>query len=158
MTLVVGVGSRFGGDDAAGLAVLERLRGSGLQDHVHLLETEGEPAGLIGDWAGVDDVIVVDAVRSGAAPGTVHRLDALKGPLPASLVHMSSHAFGISDTVELARALGRLPRSLEIYGIEGRDFGIGAPLAPEVEQAVERVAAELRVRLRTATGRAGSRR
>ena len=145
--MVVGIGNRYRGDDAAGLAVTERLREGGLPAGVRIVEREGEPTELIADWDAAGEVIVVDAVRSGAPVGTVHRVDALAGQLPATLSHTSSHAFGIAETIELARALGRLPRSLEVYGIEGRDFGAGAGLAPEVERAVERVASELSRRL-----------
>ena len=73
---------------------------------------EGEPVGLIEEWTGADAVIVVDAVSSGAPPGTIHRLDPLAEPIPAALSQGSTHAFGLAETIELARALDRLPRRL----------------------------------------------
>ena len=147
MTLVLGIGNRLRGDDAAGLAVTDLLRAARLRDDVRVIEREGEPTDLIEDLDAAGEVIVVDAVHSGADPGTVHHLDALSQPLPPALGRTSSHAFGIADTIELARALGRLPRSLEVYGIEGRDFTAGAGLAPEVERAAAGVAGELIERL-----------
>ena len=93
-------------------------------------------------------MVIVDAVRSGAKAGTIHRLDALARPLPAQLFRASTHHLSVAEAVALGRALGRLPERLEIYGIEGRDFTAGLGLAPEVERAVERVAAELGERLR----------
>jgi hydrogenase maturation protease len=57
--------------------------------------------------------VVVDAASSDtAAPGTVHRFDALRQPLPASVLASSTQTIGVPAAVELGRALGRLPRSL----------------------------------------------
>jgi hydrogenase maturation protease len=110
---------------------------------MRIVEHEGEPSALLDLWRDGEDGVLVDAVRSGAGPGTVHRLDAVAGPLPADLFATSTHHLSVADAVELARALGRLPRGLVVYGIEGRDFGAGQGITPDVEQAIERVVAEL---------------
>jgi hydrogenase maturation protease len=88
-------------------------------------------------------VLVVDGAASGAPPGTIRRFDARSGPLPARLLRTSTHAFGVPDAVELARALGRLPARLEVYAIEGARFTTGAELSPAVERAVGELAASL---------------
>jgi hydrogenase maturation protease len=108
---------------------------------------EGEPVGLIDDWTGADVVIVVDAVSSGAPPGTIHRLDPLSEPIPAALSQGSTHAFGLAETIELARALDRLPPRLTVYGIEGEAFGAGDELSGPVRAAVEAVRLEIGRRL-----------
>jgi hydrogenase maturation protease len=140
---VIGVGNPWRRDDAAGLAVARRLRGT-LPAGVELLEREGEPAGLIDAWDGADALWLVDAVSSGAAPGTVHRLDASAQELPAGLFRASTHHLGLAEAVELARALGRLPIRTIFYGIEGASFDVGEELTPEVEAAVVRVADAVR--------------
>lgn len=140
--LVVGVGNAWRSDDGAGPAVARRLG-----PDPRVLAYEGEPVGLIEAWGGVDEVLLVDAVSSGAPPGTVHRLDALAAPLPAELARGSTHAFSVQATIELARVLGRLPPRLEIYGIEGERFHAGGELSPAVEHAVEDLCRELAARL-----------
>ena len=55
----------------------------------------------------------------------------------------STHAFGVADAVELARALGRLPGRLDVYAIEGASFTAGDSLSPEVERAVDDLATAL---------------
>ena len=45
-------------------------------------ELEGEPIGLVHALEGVDEVAIVDAVFSGALPGTVHEFEAGTEPLP----------------------------------------------------------------------------
>jgi hydrogenase maturation protease len=111
---------------------------------VEVLEREGEPTALIDAWEGADTVWVVDAVSSGAPAGTVHRLDASEQELPAELFRTSTHHFGLAEAVELARSVGRLPRELVVFGIEGASFQAGERLSPEVESAAESVAAVLR--------------
>ena len=137
--IVIGIGNAFRGDDAAGLAVARALG-----DDPRVIVHEGEPIDLLDRWEGAGEVVVVDAARSGAAPGTVHRLDGLAAPVAAG---GSTHAFGLAETLALARALGRAPARVEVIGIEGEHFGAGDELSPAVTTAVAEVAAELRTRL-----------
>ena len=90
-------------------------------------------------WTGRDTVILVDAVSSGGTPGTVHRFDARATPIPVGLFHHSSHAFGVAEAVELARAVGRLPPRLIVYGVVGMRFAFGRGLTGAVEGAVSGV-------------------
>lgn len=136
---VIGVGNRFRSDDGAGPRVAELLKDSGLD----VLELPGEGAELIEAWSGAERVIVVDAARSGAAPGTLHRFEAADTPLPVGFFHYSTHQFGVAEAIETARALGRLPARLTVYGIEGKCFAFGEALVPEVEAACRAVAAEI---------------
>ena len=53
----------------------------------------------------------------------------------ASPANRSTHAFGVAEALELARALNRLPPCLLIYGIEGKNFAMGTGLSPEVRTA-----------------------
>ncbi len=135
--LVIGVGNDYRHDDAAGLVVARRLREMSFQ-HITVREMSGEGAALIAAWQGADRVIIVDAVRSGAAPGTIFRFEAHREPIPTSFFHYSTHAFGVAEAIETARSLGQLPKSLIIYGIEGGDFSVGEGLSPEVEHAVSK--------------------
>jgi hydrogenase maturation protease len=139
---LIGVGNRFRGDDAAGLLVAERLRVE--LPEIEVLELEGEPAGLIDAWDGADVAIVVDTVSSGSPPGTIHRVDATGRDLPGDVFRASTHALGLAEAVALARALGRLPDSLVVYGLEGAAFAVGETLSPATQVAVERVAALVR--------------
>lgn len=136
--LVVGVGSADRGDDSVGLLVARRVAAENLPQAAVLMET-GDISALIAAWQPYDRVILVDAVMSGAEPGTIHRV-VVSDSLPTDELVTSTHGFGVAQAVELARALGLLPRHLVLYTVEGRQFTIGAPLSPEVEAAVERVA------------------
>jgi hydrogenase maturation protease len=138
--VVVGVGNAFRGDDGAGLAVAERLRGR-LPEDVDVTECEQEPSRLIDAWRDAGAAVVVDAVASGAEPGTLHRFDPSRDSVPATVFRASTHAFGVGEAIELSRALGTLPPRVVVYGIEGADFDAGTGLTAPVAEAVERTAA-----------------
>lgn len=123
-----------------------------------MIEHGGEGAALMEAWKGSDCVVVIDAVCSGASPGAVRRLEAGRGPLPAEMFRGSTHAFGVAEAVELARALNQLPRSVTIFGIEGKNFVAGAEISTEVASALDRVVNAIVQELATLTGgsRSGS--
>jgi hydrogenase maturation protease len=123
--------------------VARRLRDSHLTA-LRVVEHPGEPLDLIEQWSGAGSAIVIDAVQSGAEPGTIHALDASSTRIPIELFKGSTHAFGLADAVELARALDRLPPSLLVYGIEGKSFSAGLGLTTEVERAVRSLVGRLR--------------
>ena len=75
--------------------------------------------------------------RRAPPPGTVHRVDAGDGPLPRDLRLASTHAFSVPDALELGRALGRAPRRVIVIGVEGAAFGMGDPVTPAVEAALD---------------------
>jgi hydrogenase maturation protease len=140
---VVCVGNRLRGDDAAGLEVARLLRGT-LPAGVRITEREGEPTALIGGWEGVEALWIVDAVSSGSDAGTVHRLDASDRALPPDPFRASTHHVSLAETVELARALDRLPAKTIVYGIEGGSFAVGEPPTPAVAAAAVAVADAVR--------------
>ncbi|MFI4984582.1 MAG: hydrogenase maturation protease [Solirubrobacterales bacterium] len=132
--LVIGVGNSLRHDDATGLEIARRLRarteGTGIAVHEH----EGETLALLDIWEGADAVVLVDAIRSGATPGTIHRFDATSTAIPVRLRGSSStHAVGVGEAIELARALHRLPRRVVLFGAEGHSFAAGSGLSAEVE-------------------------
>jgi hydrogenase maturation protease len=140
--ILIGVGNAWRGDDGAGLAVARRVRELSPAG-VEVREVEGDATALVEAWSGAEGVVVVDAAESGAPPGTVRRFDARTRPLPARSLRSSTHAFGVADAVELARALDRLPARLDVYAIEGASFAAGERLSPAVERAVAELADEL---------------
>ena len=116
-----------------------RLRQLGLD----ALEHSGDGLALMELWNIDDEVILVDAMQSGANAGTVLTWDPITHPLCAESYRCSTHAFGPREAIELARALDRLPARIQIYGIEAASFEPGEPPCREVLEAVERVAGEI---------------
>jgi hydrogenase maturation protease len=151
--VVIGVGNRQRGDDGAGLEAARRLRNWELSPSIVVHLHEGEATALLGLWETADAVLLVDTVRSGASPGTIHRLDASHARLPSPIRPSSSHTIGICEAVELSRALGTLPPIIRVYGVEGRQFEAGSELAEDVAAAIDPLVHEIRAEaVRMSTG------
>jgi hydrogenase maturation protease len=146
--VVIGIGNAYRRDDAAGLMVARQLKEQTLSScEVH--EQIGEGTALMDLWRGAKHVLVVDAVQSGAVPGTIHRFNADLNPLPAPIFRDSTHAFGLIEAVELSRALKQLPCNLVVYGIEGQNFETGTGLSSAVLGAVSDLVQKLRQEIQT---------
>jgi hydrogenase maturation protease len=136
--LVVGLGNGLRGDDAAGLDAARVIRSRA--PWLETIELEREPSALLELWPGRAQAIVIDAV-AGVEPGRVFRFDGAD-PLPAEFgAGPSTHLLGLSEVIELGRELDRLPERLDVIGIEGSRFALGAPMTPAVRGAVHTVAA-----------------
>lgn len=160
-TVIIGCGNVDRGDDAAGPLVARRLRALAAESLARqaagfeimfdimfeIMEQTGESFSLMDCWTTSDHVILVDATAPTGTPGQVQVWNARADQLPEDIFPCSTHAFGVREAVELARAMNALPQTLLIYGIEARQFVSGAPPSPEVERAVASVAKELMMRL-----------
>lgn len=153
--VVIGVGTPYKRDDGVGPLVVELLRrrlGDEAGDGVELVELDGEPVRLVHSFA--VRTYVVDAVRSGAPPGTIHRfeldhLSAASGAWGPAVQLGGGHLLGVPEAVELARALDRLPDRLVVLGVEGEHFDAGVGLTPVVADACRRLVDELVAELST---------
>ena len=140
--LLIAIGNSFRRDDGAGPMVAEKLADTPGLD---ILILPGEGTELLEAWSGHNDVLVVDAMRSGEVPaGGIRRFDALVETLPKDAFPCLSHRFGLAEAVEMGRILGRLPASLTIFGIEAEDFAQGPGLTSAVAAGVDRLVAEIR--------------
>jgi len=139
---VIGIGNADRGDDAVG-RVAARLFRASCAGGVDVCEIDGEATALLSRLEGAAAAYLIDACVSGAPPGTIRRFDAAEAPLPSVAFGLSSHGFGLAEALELARALGQLPKHCIVYAIEAGSFSAGAPLTPAVAQAAADVARRL---------------
>jgi len=140
--LIIGVGNTYRADDGVGIAIARQLSRQILPE-VKVIEEGGEGTALVEAWKGYDFVIVVDAIQSGAPPGSIRRFDVSDEKIPSEFFRHSTHAFGVSGAIELARTLNELPSRLIVYGIEGHSFSPGLELSPIVAKVVPSVAAQI---------------
>ncbi len=132
--VVIGVGNRWRRDDAAGMEVVDALQ-ERVDDSVILVESGGEPARLLDAFALARRVVMVDAVVTGAEPGTIHRFT--DADLPQRMgIGQSSHLVQLVESIQLGKLLGKLPNGLTLIGIEATDFGNGEGMTIPVESAI----------------------
>ena len=147
--LVVCVGNRLVGDDGVGPAVFDALTDFPLPENVSLTLLETRGIGLLDELDGQSLLAVVDAVRFGTPPGTLH---VLNGEELASAARMpvTSHDIALTEALAVGERLfpERMPSEVIFIGVEGKEFSLlGASLSPEVEAAVPRVIETLTARL-----------
>lgn len=134
--LVVGCGNPLAGDDGAGFEIARRLQERGDAGcRVRALRSAG--VDVLESFSSADVILFVDAVSSGLPPGTLHLVPLGSPELAADAPRsLSSHGWGIHETLELARALGRDLPQLMLLGVEAGAVAPGDPCSPAVERAV----------------------
>lgn len=135
--LIVCIGNDLVADDGVGHAIYNELSRRDLPEDTRLKLLGLGGMALLGEFAGEDILIVVDAVQFGATPGTVHVLD--WKDLPESDSHVSCHGIGIREVIEVSRKLypENSPKSVFLVGIEGQCFDqLGHGLTPAVAASV----------------------
>lgn len=142
VVVVASLGSVDRSDDGVGPAVVDGV--AARAPGVRAVGPLADPLDLLGVWDGARLAVVVDAVRSGTAPGTVSRVE-LDGAVPDGrdapggrrpIAITSTHGIGLAGVLRLACTIGRAPVRVVVVGIEGERFGHGGRLSPAVAAAV----------------------
>jgi hydrogenase maturation protease len=140
--LLIGIGNEYRSDDGVGLYIADKLRSWNFPD-INIAGCSGNGVDLMNLWEGYDDVILVDAVRSGAEPGTVFHFDAGEKQIPQELFGYSTHVFGVAQAIEMARTMRTLPSRLSIFGIEAENMEAGTVLSESIKNSSERAIKEI---------------
>lgn len=114
---IIGVGSPVAGDDLGWLAI-DFLRNAGFARYAELLTLDRPGTALLEYLQPGTGVILIDAMDAGLLPGTIREL--VLGDLLVTARGPSSHEFGLAETLALGNAMGTLPHSLRILGIQAR--------------------------------------
>ena len=143
---VFGIGNSDRGDDAVGPIVIRLLRNRA-PAAVRIVEHDGAATALLADFKSLSQAWLIDAAQSGAASGTIHRIDCSITGAAVPSRSVSSHGLGLAEAIALARILGTLPQQCILYAIESQHFTHGAPPSPPVlhaaHEVAERILAEL---------------
>lgn len=146
-TAVIGLGNVVLSDDGLGVQAVRRMQHRyQLQDGVELVE--GGTAGLLllPLLADARQVIIVDAIDTGAPAGTLVRLDG-DDWASAFELRMTPHDVGLVDLLGAAQLSGAWPEQLVLHGVQPASTAIGtelsAPVAAALEPLVDAIAAEL---------------
>lgn len=141
--IIMGVGAVERGDDGIGPHIARHLSEAPDQ-RAQVVEMRGEAMELMDAWADADGVVIVDAMQTGVAPGTIRRCDASTQSLPAEMAAASTHDLGVPDAIELSRAMGSLPAKVIVLAVEGESFAHGPELSPALRARIPEIAAAAR--------------
>ena len=146
--LVLGIGNLLLGDEGVGIRVVENLTARyALPPEVEALDGGTMGMALLPYLAGRRLLILLDAVRTGAAPGTVVQRE-LADPAAFFREKISPHQIGIAEVLSVAMLTNELPVRILLIGVVPREMATGLALSPEIAAMLpvmaDMVAAELR--------------
>ncbi|MCG2721396.1 MAG: HyaD/HybD family hydrogenase maturation endopeptidase [Thermodesulfovibrionales bacterium] len=132
--LILGIGNILLKDEGIGVCVAEKMKDMQLPPDVEVMDGGTGGLDLLYYIEGREKVIVVDAVKAGAPPGTLFRftdndLAGKKGFI------RSAHGIDFSDVVAIAGFQGIKPEIL-FLGIEPEDITAGMELSPKIAENV----------------------
>jgi len=133
--LVLGIGNTILTDEGIGVRVAEKMMKMSLPPEVEVMDGGIKGLDLLYYIEGRKKVIVVDAVKAGAPPGTLFRftdndLAAKKG------IMRSAHGIDFSDVIAAARFTGTKPDEVIFLGIEPEDLNVSMELSPMIEKMI----------------------
>lgn len=128
--LVLGIGNILMRDEGIGVRVIEALE----QDYhmpadVEVVDGGTAGMGLLDLIARREHVIVIDAVRLGAEPGTIVRLTGESIPVRLRQ-RLTPHSLGFGDVLAMLSVLDQSPNEVVVIGIEPADLSFGLKLSP----------------------------
>ncbi len=137
-TLVVGLGNPILGDDGVGWRVAEQVRERLDDPAVDVLCLSLGGLALMEHLAGYRRAIIVDAMTTGAEPGSLHRLLALEMDELGVQHTASVHDLSLLSALAFGREMGlELPHDIRVVGVEARpEFEFGEHLGEAVGKAV----------------------
>ena len=140
-TLILGIGNTLLSDEGVGVHVIRHLAAEH-PDEPDLTFLDGGTLSftLAGDIADHDFLIVVDAARLDAPPGTVRCFEDQQMDRYLGRAQMSVHEVGLSDLMDMARLSDTLPRRRALVGIQPEILDWGDRPSPAVEPAIREAA------------------
>ncbi len=146
--IVLGLGNILLRDEGVGVRVIEALaQRYVLPAGVQVVDGGTVGMDLLDTLAGCDHLLICDAVKTGAPPGSVVKL--VDGQVPALFqTRYSPHQIGLSEVLATLTLTDEAPAAVTLIGIVPADLDLGIKLSPlvaaAVQPAVERIVATLR--------------
>jgi hydrogenase maturation protease len=134
--LVLGLGNVLLEDDGVGASAVAVLRERyTVPSGVRVLDGGTLGLSLLPYLQSADALILVDAVRTDAAPGSLVRLTG-DDVAPAVATRLSPHQVGVADLLDGARWLERYPRQVVLLGIVPESMELAVGLSSRVRAAL----------------------
>ena len=134
--LVLGIGNVLMNDDAAGVRVVQALAEKySFPEEVTLLDGGTLGLDLLPELEGVDRLLIVDAVETGEAPGSLVRLSGDDIPLTLA-TKVSPHQVGLQDLLLVAGLQGHAVAEMVLWGVQPGSIDMDIEMSPEVAAAV----------------------
>ena len=145
--VVLGVGNVLMADEGVGPHAITALeRRFETPDETLFIDGGCSAMELLDDMAGADLLLIVDAVASGKAPGSLVRLEGEEVPRFFT-TKLSPHQVGIADVLATLSMIDEPPKETIIIGVEPSELTLrmelSAPVAAAMPSVIDEVVGEL---------------
>ncbi len=137
-TVILGVGNLLLSDEGVGVHVAHELMRMELPRGVSVVEGGTDGFRLLNVITEADRLIVIDAVKGGAEPGSIYRFDVKEVRNVPSGFKTSVHQIGILEVIDLSELIGKTPHTT-VIGVEPKSLKMGMELSPEVKEKIPRI-------------------
>lgn len=139
--VVLGIGNTILTDEAAGVRAVEMLeRDYRLGSNVQVIDGGTSGMEMIEDLSDLDFLIVIDVVKTGAAPGTVVKIAGDEIPVFFRR-KLSPHQIGLPDVLASLELLDALPKEVVVLGVEPISLELGMEMTSTVAEKVPELVA-----------------
>ena len=136
--VILGIGNLLLSDEGVGVHVVHELMKMKLPPEVSVIEGGTDGFGLLNIITEADRLIVIDAIKGGAIPGSIYRFDIKDLKNCPKGFKSSVHQIGILEVLNLSELIGKTPETT-VIGIEPKSLEMGMELSPEIEAKVPRL-------------------
>ena len=135
MTGIIGIGNLLLKDEGFGVYFIDLLRKKYIfEGDIRLIDGSTLGYGLLDDIFNLDDIIVVDALKTDEEPGSIFRFDA--GNLPVNLMKKTAHDVEFIDVITMCGLQGHNP-NITVYAISPEDCaGVGMDISAPLKKAM----------------------
>ncbi len=137
---VLGIGSPFG-DDQVGWKVVDSLQTSYCDPRITIKKLDRPHLRLLDEIGDAEIVYIIDAMKSGGLPGEIRRLTL--DDINTVNLQISTHDFGVIQSLQLAAALNQLPKQVILFGIEIGEISQNDTLSEGIHHAISKTATKL---------------
>jgi hydrogenase maturation protease len=136
--VILGIGNLLLSDEGVGVHIANELLKMNLPPDVSVIEGGTDGFRLLNIITEADRLIIIDAVKGDAPPGSIYRFDIGEVQNSPSGFKTSVHQIGILEVLDLSELIGKTPHTT-VIGIEPKCLEMGMDLSPEIKAKIPRI-------------------
>ncbi len=147
--LVLGIGNLILQDEGLGIQAIQQLQAQfEIPPEIEILDGGTSGMELLTPISDAEQIIILDAVKTGKPAGTIVRLD--NEEIPTFFrTKVSPHQIGLADVLAAATLTDSMPRNLVLFGVEPLEIDLGmelsVPVAEQMPRLIQMIVDELNV-------------
>ncbi|MHB1661255.1 MAG: HyaD/HybD family hydrogenase maturation endopeptidase [bacterium] len=135
MTGIIGIGNLLLKDEGFGIHFIEHLRMKYIfGKNIKVIDGSTMGYGLLDDIFNLDNIIVIDALKTDEKPGSIFKFDSEN--IPVNLMKKTAHDVEFIDVISMCGLQGHNPK-ITIFAISPEDCcGVGMDISPSLKDAI----------------------